>query len=502
MAEVPQTNHPNLDSMSTVITSIWGSMNFRRFTHACAGVRAASLWLCVAMCSICCATSVVAHDEKSDGPPTGIPNPSIATSLPKQGDPFGSRAALAGIGITFAINYGGEVFGVTSGGIKRGSRYTGQLETAVDIDFDRIAGWKGLTFHTNAFQLHGRGVSNSHLGIFDPVTNYEATPSTRLFEVWFEQAILDKELSVRFGQMRVDYDGEFVNSTTAGLFISASFGWPSFLGSNLPSGGVTYPIIAPGIRLKVQTGKLTVLLAVYNDDPAGPCDGDPQFCNNDGLKFRLRDNPFVIGEVQYKYGDSKIAGELNGQIKIGGFIDFGKFEDKRFGTDGLSLADPLSNGIARRYHQNQGVYAVIDQQIYRPAGSKGDDGIFAFGRVAGLPGDRNTIEFAFDAGLRFSGFIPRRSNDEFGVAFGFNKVASSLSGLDRDTSRFTGASGPVRDSEAVAELTYKAQIMPGLIIQPDIQYIWHPGGKAADPNNPSKPVSDAIVLGVRSVVNY
>ena len=191
------------------------------------------------------------------------------------------------------------------------------METAVDIDFDKLAGWKGLTFHTNAFQLHGRGVSGSHLGVFDPVTNYEATPSTRLFEVWFEQAVLEDKLSVRFGQMRVDYDGEFVNSTTAGLFISASFGWPSFLGSNLPSGGVTYPILAPGVRLKAKPSEnLTLLLAAYNDDPAGPCDRDPQLCNNDGLKFRLRDNPFVIGEVQYKYGDNKKAGGLNGQVKM------------------------------------------------------------------------------------------------------------------------------------------------------------------------------------------
>ena len=453
------------------------------------------------------ASAAIADDKavaEAEARPTGIPEQSIARSLPHNGDLFGTRAALAARGITVAINYGGEVFGVASGGITRGLRYSGQLETALDIDFDKLSGVKGLTFHANALQLHGRGVSTGSLGVFDPVTNYEATPSTRLFEVWLEQALFEDKLAVRFGQMRVDYDGEFVNAPSAGLFISASFGWPSFLGSNLPSGGVTYPIIAPGVRIKFKpTDKLTLLVGAYNDDPAGPCDSDPQVCNNDGLKFRLRDNPFVIGEVQYRYGDNKVADGFSGLLKVGGFADLGKFDDKRFGTDGLSLADPASNRIARRYHQNHGVYAVIDQQVYRPSASvSSDNGIYAFGRIAGLPSDRNTIEFAFDAGLRFSGLVPGRPDDEFGVAFAYNKVSKALAGLDRDTVRLGGGLSPVRSSEVLAEVTYKAQIVPGLIIQPDVQYVWRPGGNAQDPNDATRPVANALVLGVRTVLNY
>ena len=446
---------------------------------------------------------MAAEATQEKGSPTGIPEQSIATSLPQNGDPFGGRAALAGHGITFAINYGAEVFGVASGGIRRGSQYSGQLETVLDIDLDKLAGWKGLTFHANAFQLHGRGLSASHLGVFDPVTNYEATPSTRLFEVWLEQSLFNDKLAVRFGQMRVDYDGEFVNAPSAGLFVSASFGWPSFLGSNLPAGGVTYPIIAPGVRVKVApTDKLTLLLAAYNDDPAGPCDSDPQVCNNNGLKFRLRDNPFLIGEVQYKYSDNKSPSGLSGLAKIGGFADLGKFNDKRLSTDGLSLADPGSNGIARRYHSNTGVYGVIDQQVYRPAGGNGDDGVYIFGRLAGLPSDRNTIDFAFDAGVRFNGIVPGRPDDSFGFAYAYNHVSKHLADLDRNAAIFTGTAAPIRSSEALAELTYRMQIRPGLILQPDLQYVWRPGGNAADPNQPTKAVPDAWVWGIRSVVNY
>ena len=465
---------------------------------------AASLLSFGSLCVVSLPLYAAESDAEDKIAPDGIPQPSIATRLPQNGDPNGWRAALAGRGITYAINYGGEVFGVASGGIRRGSQYTGQLEGLLNIDLDTLIGLKGLKFHAHAFQLHGRGVSVDHLGVFDTVTNYEATPSTRLFEVWMEQSLFDDKVSVRFGQMRVDYDGEFTLAPSAGLFISASFGWPSFLGSNLPSGGVTYPIIAPGVRVKVSPNdKLTLLAAVYNDDPAGPCDGDPQVCNDDGLKFRLRDNPFLIGEVQYRYSDNKSPGGLNGLVKIGGFADLGKFNDKRFGTDGRSIADPASNGIARRYHQNTGIYAIIDQQIFRPSGaSSADDGIYAFGRVASLPSDRNLIDFSFDAGLRFAGLVPGRPNDEFGVAFVYNRVSNRVSGLDRDTLAATGTAGPIRSTEALAELTYKIQIKPGLILQPDLQYVWRPGGNAADPNDSTKAVENAWVLGLRSVVNY
>lgn len=305
--------------------------------------------------------------------------------------------------------------------------------------------------------------------------------------------------------MRVDYDGEFINSQTAGLFLTTTLGWPVFLGSNLPSGGVTYPLAGMGARVKyTPNDKWTLLGAIFNDDPVGPCAGDPQVCNDDGLKFRMQDSPFVIGEVQYKYSDNKEPGTLKGQVKLGAFADLGTFEDQRFSADGLSLADPMSNGIARRLHANRGIYGVVDQQLYRPTRKDAgeNDGVIGFARIAGLPADRNLVDFSFDAGLRFSGMVPGRPSDEFGVAVGYSRISSSVSGLDRDAAFFTGSDGPVRTGEVVAEVTYKAQLAQGWTLQPDLQYIWQPGGNAADPNEPSKPIDNALVLGLRSTVNY
>ena len=135
-------------------------------------------------------------------------------------------------------------------------------------------------------------------------------------------------------------------------------------------------------------------------------------------------------------------------------------------------------------------------------GAGANGGITGFARVSGLPADRNLVDFEFDAGLRFTGMIPGRQSDEFGIAVGYNRISSIVSGLDRDTSFFTGDVVPVRSSEIIAELTYKAQLAQGWTLQPDLQYIWRPGGKAADPNQPTKPIDNALVLGLRSTVNY
>ena len=271
----------------------------------------------------------------ADEPVTGIPESSIAHNFPDKLDAGGRRAALANRGITYGINYTGEVFGDVDGGIKTGARYMGLLETVFDADLEKLAGLTGLKFHTSAYQIHGRGISPDHVGLLNGVSNLEATPATRLFELWLERDLIKDKLSLRFGQMRVDYDGEFINSQTAGLFLTTTFGWPVFLGSNLPNGGVTYPLAGMGARIKyTPNDKWTFLAAVFNDDPAGPCAGDPQVCNNDGLKFRMQDPPFYIAEVQYKYSDNKEPGTLKGQIKVGGFTDLGKFEDQRFSTDG------------------------------------------------------------------------------------------------------------------------------------------------------------------------
>src|ERR1700710_3207780 len=58
-------------------------------------------------------------------------------------------------GIKFAATYIGETLGNVSGGLKQGALYEGRLNLAVDVDLQKLAGWRELTFHANMFQIHG-----------------------------------------------------------------------------------------------------------------------------------------------------------------------------------------------------------------------------------------------------------------------------------------------------------------------------------------------------------
>jgi porin len=450
-----------------------------------------------------------AEAPKADEPkpliaPDGIPSPSIATSLPPALGGFGGlRKALADRGFQFGFNYIGETLGNVSGGNRTGAIYEGRLEMVLDGDLDKAIGIPGLTMHVNAFQIHGRGLSTYNIGNLMPISNIEATPATRLFEAWLQQEAFGGKASLRFGQLAADQ--EFITTSWGGLFINGTFGWPTITAANLPNGGPAYPLATPGVRLKVDpTANISLLAALFNGDPAGPAtpfnNANPQKRNNNGLNFRLRDRPFLIGEAQGKY---EIAG-LAGTVKLGGWTHFGRFQDQRLGVDLLSLADPAGIGVPINYRGNRGVYGVLDQQIYKLSSGEADKGVGVFARASFSPGDRNLVSFYIDGGVNFTGMIPGRPDDAFGVAVGHAQISRAVQALDFDTAAFAGAFSPIRSAETTVEATYSWKVVDGWTIQPNFQYVFRPAGGVPDARDPFglRRVGNAAVLGLRTTIRY
>lgn len=454
----------------------------------------------------------LAQPETSDQPSDEVNGPSpgsIQTSLGPYGDPGGYRAFLEKRGIAYSLTYIGEVLGNPSGGTRRGAIYEGRLDIQLDAKLDTLMGWQGALLHANIYQIHGRGLSRDDLGNLSTASGIEALPSSRLYELWLEQKLLDGKVAIRAGQLAADT--EFFVSQTAGLFVNATFGWPTITGANLPSGGPAYPLATPGARLMLQPNPdLALLLGVFDGDPSGPRrsldPADPQIRNRSGLEFRTKDPPLLIAEGAYTYSIGPRETGLPGTVKLGYWHHFGRFDDQRFGDDGLPLADPLSGGIARRFRGNDGVYGVIDQSLYRVPGSR-DSGVAGFLRVSASPDDRNLVGFYLDAGLSAKGVIPGRDDDTFGLGFALTTISDRARGLDRDARSLAilsgGGSLPVRSDERLLEASYQAQVVPGFTVQPDIQYVFRPGAGAADPRDPSaRPIKDAAVFGLRATVRY
>jgi porin len=392
----------------------------------------------------------------------GVPEPSIATSLPPSlADPANMRSSLASAGITYGFNYTSDVLGNVSGGIERRTHFAGLLEVYADIEFEKLAGWRGLTLHASGYQIHGTSISGETLGSIAAVSNVEAYPSTRLFELWLEQKLLQDMLSIRIGQVAAD--AEFFGAEQGGNFINSTFGWTAISSDNIPIGGPIYPIATPGVRVSFDPNdNLKIMAGLWNGDPVGPCpvDLDPGQCNTHGLDFRLGDPPLLIVESAYAHGAGH--SHLPGTLKVGGWRHFGHFHDLRRDTNGGLLG--ITNGEPVSHAGNHGLYAVFEQMVYRLPGEGEAKGISIFGRAAGSPSDRNQIDVYFDAGVVFSGFVSGRPGDVFGVAFAYAGVSEEASAFDRDT-----GAPVVREHESVLEVSYTAEVLPGWSLQPDFQ---------------------------------
>ena len=443
------------------------------------------------------AGAALADDEKWKD---GVPPSSIAASLPQNGDPGGMRKWLSARGLTYSFVLTSEVLGDVAGGVRTGAVFQGKLETIVKADLEKMLGLRGLNFFANAFQIHNTGgIRRDHIGSFNTISNIEALPTTRLSELWLEQSFGDT-FSVRFGQLAAD--AEFFISDYSVFLMTSD--WPSITAQNLPSGGPAYPLSTPGIRMKFEPNKqFTFLAALFNGDPSGPGPEDPQIKNRYGLNFRVQDPPLLIGEAQYRYNQDKDAKGLAGFWRLGFWHHFGDFDSQRFDPAGRSLADPLSNGIARKLRGTSGIYGVVDHQLYRPPGGDKDSGISVFGRTGISAPDRNPVEFYLDGGIVFSGMLPKRPDDKVAATFLYSRISRDAAALDRDMIAFTGVPQPIRDYELNLALVYQAQIVPGWTIQPAFHYVFHPGGHVPDPNS-AVPVAikDAAVFAVRSVITY
>lgn len=454
------------------------------------------------------AAIVLASTVASTGALAGAKDESAAAWLaPKWFNEW--HDGLANKGLNFGATYIADNIANVSGGVKRGAIHFGRLDLSVDADLDKLVGWTGGRFYANAFVIYGQGLSRNYVMNLATISEIEALPDQRLYNAYFEQSFFGDRLNIRAGQQAADV--EFFDSQTDDLFINGTFGWPAIKASNLPAGGPAPPIAVPGIRIKAAlTENITAFGAVFNGDPSGPGDQDPQLRDHHGLAFRVNDPPWVIGQVRFNY-DIDIGGRpLAGNFTPGAWKHYGSFDSQRFTAEGLSIADPGGSGVPAKLRGNYGVFAVIEQVLYRPPEVKDNTtsasipGVTAFGRIAYSPPDRNLIDLYVDGGIGFVGFTPGRPLDRFGVAMAYMRISNTARNLDIDTQAFTGIQSPVRSNETLIEMIYEAHIKPGWLIAPYFQYVFRPSGGIPNPNDPTgvSRIGDAAVFGVTTTIRY
>jgi porin len=424
------------------------------------------------------------------------------------GDMWGLRTKLSQLGISVGLLETSEVLGNVSGGLRQGFDYDGLTQMQLQLDTRRAFGWYGGTFNVSALQIHGRNLSADNLGSLQTASGIEADRATRLWELWYQQKFLEEDrLDIKIGQQSLDQ--EFIVSQNALLFVNTMFGWPMVPSADMPGGGPAYPLSAPGVRVRARPmDSLTFLAGVFNGAPASNTNGDAQMINASGTSFPLNGGVLAIAEVQYAYpslGTMLYADQtepLARVYKLGFWYDSERFADQRIDNTGLSLASPSTTGVPQLHRGDYSIYAVADQMVWQDA-NEADRTFNIFARVMGTPQtDRNLIDFSVNLGFNFHEPFLHRDDDSFGVGLGYAHVSNAVSALDRDTNAFTASGLPVRTSETFLEVTYQYQMAPWWQVQPDVQYVFNPGGGIANSANPPERVKNELVLGLRTNISF
>ena len=366
-------------------------------------------------------------------------------------------------GVTFTAEYTGEGFANLSGGIKTGAAYEGLIRLSLQLDLAQLLCWKGTTVYGSMLYPAGEGLTNQYTGDFNRLSNIDAYDSVRLFELWFQQKLFGGLFSIRLGQIAADQ--EFYQSTTSNLFINSCFGtFPTIsFNTNLP----IYPVGGLGARVDYRpSSSATFRAAVFDSNP-----GIQDLNDKHGIAFHLNPTAGVIfvAEGVYQVNPTKENRGIVGTYTIGGYYD-----SRQFSGD---FVHPV-------HASNGGFYAIIDQVVYRAQPymdeKSGKQGLSIFTSCGGAPRDRNVVSLYVDCGCNYFGLVPGRDNDIAGVAVSYTKLSDELVQKGR----------PIHSGhETVIEASYKLQLNDHLYLQPDLQYIFYPGGFGAHPN--------ALVSGLR-----
>jgi porin len=375
------------------------------------------------------------------------------------------KAHLTREGVTPVLVYDGSAVANTSGGMRTGTSYVGNLRFQLALDGNQLLRAPGWTAFFQVLSIHG-GQPSNFIGDAQGVNSYAAKPALRFYEAWGQYSSLDGRWSFLAG--RYDLNSEFYRLASSGLFVNSSFG----MGPEFSQSGIGGPSIFPdtsfGARVTFKpNSSILIRTAIMDGVPANRTDGQIRFPGQkEGLLF--------VSEIAFLTRSGSDASQGISKYRVGRGANFPAYDDKfaigawhYTGTfRDLSLVD--NKGRPLQHEGSSGAYVLIDQTLFRsPANPKAR--LSGFLQYGVGDGRINQFESYAAAGLTASGFMTSRPDDTFGIALTSARNGSHyIDSLDIQTI-------PTTSTETSIEATYLLQVNPRLAIQPDIQYVIHPG---------------------------
>ena len=388
------------------------------------------------------------------------------------GDWGGERTALAEKGLTFDFFYISDMEANPTGGLEQAQAGWMRIRGTMDLNFDRLISWQGLSIHATGLWQSGANLG-AKIGTLANPSDLVSAHTTRLDSFWVQQLFFSDRLRIRAGQLAgLDFYG---NQDYGGSWLIEPMGYafgnlfPSIFESFNPAG-------TPGVEVRFAPRRSFYVKSSVMSGNRDPYHQDPT-----GTNFEIKNSANFLFEAGYLLhppddGTSGAAGAAAtkvypGSYKFGGIYNGGKFPD---------AAGVMSSG-------NYLIYGMASQAVFRTdAGSnRGLDVTVGFDYS---PGDVARENVQVTVGGRFNAPFASRKKDRVGVALVYSKISDSFSNFG------TLLGGPPLGSEKAVELNYSLQVTPYFLLQPTFQYYVSVGG---NPNLPNAPV-----LGFRTKVTF
>ncbi len=353
--------------------------------------------------------------------------------------------------------YAGDLWQNLDGGIERGGAYLDSLDVIVTWDGERAVGVKGLSAQALVLWNNG-GSINMKVGDSFGVSNIETVEALRLFEAWVQYAPQHPERSLRLGLY--DLNIEFDATDTGGVFLNSTFGMGIDFAQSGEAGPSAFPLTSLAVRGQWRFHERWRVQGVLADGVPG----DPERPERTSVKLSSDDGLLGVVEIEHNEGGRRWV--------LGHWRYSARFDE---------LAATLPDGSPRRSRGNEGSYAFVETPLTGPlAAGREASAVLRVGRADPR---FNSFRYSLQLALAWQGGLLGREGEVFGVA-----VAHARHG---EEARAAGASAgePLRRDETVFEITWKFPVAPRLTLQPDLQYIVHPGSV------PGR--RDALVAGVR-----
>lgn len=316
--------------------------------------------------------------------------------------------------------------------------------------------WRDGVLHTQLmFYLAGTNSPSGIVGDFNGLSSidYGNDNASKLLQLWYEQEFLYSKSAILFGLHNMDT--EFYRAEYGRLFINNSFRMGMVLRSVAkPS---SYPYTSLGVRYKsALLADSYILAGVYDGRPA---------TGNDPTELRINKREGSFNIVEMGVVQSARRSREYFKLALGAWYLNQKVSEFAGLSENFDVA-----GVRGQFDEPGigGIYFLGERAL-------GDSlGLFA---MAGHTESRISRVDRFVAmGLNFSGLIPGRSKDIFGVGVSHSRQSDAFiqanKGVDFDSDGI--ADDCCFTAETTFEMTYKVTVSKWLIVQPDVQFIHQP----------------------------